>query len=139
MDRIAYRELPRWKYRLETTYRLETDLRPTRAHSTGFVRLDVDGVLEVRAGYSWDGPSGPTRDVPEWMRASLVHDAIYQLLRETGLDQAFRLPADRLMREQLLEDGMRPAKAAIAYYGVRWFGKTSAAPRRRSPVIYAPM
>ena len=139
MDRIAYRELPRWKYRLEKTYLVDTGIRPITTRSTAFVRLGIDGELEVRAGYSWDGPSGPTRDVPEWMRASLVHDALYQLLRESGLDQSFRLPADRLMRTHLLEDGMRPTKAAIAFYGVRWFGKTSAAPRRRSPVRTAPM
>ena len=50
-----------------------------------FVGLALDGTLTIAAGYAWDGASGPIAQGPEVIRASLVHDALYQLMRECGL------------------------------------------------------
>ena len=46
----------------------------------GFIEL-CDGLLTIRKGYAWDGPSGPTWDTRSAMRGSCAHDAIYQLIR----------------------------------------------------------
>ena len=44
----------------------------------------------VEKDYAWDGPSGPTIDTSNSMRASLVHDVLYQAMREEGLAYEFR-------------------------------------------------
>ena len=45
-----------------------------------------------------DGPSGPAIDTKNFMRASLVHDALYQLMRLGTLDKSRRQYADRLLQ-----------------------------------------
>lgn len=86
-----------------------------------------------------DGPSGPTFDTLTFMRGSLVHDALYQLMREGGLDrQMYREAADITLRQICLEDGMNPIRAWWVYQGVRLFGNPSADPANREPIEYAP-
>jgi hypothetical protein len=63
----------------------------------GLIHLSADGVLTIKAGYRWDGASGPTFDTPSTMFASLVHDALYQLMREEAIGQEWRLRADDLL------------------------------------------
>jgi len=46
-----------------------------------YLKLDGDGQFEFSKGYAWDGPSGSTVDTLNFMRGSLVHDALYQLIR----------------------------------------------------------
>lgn len=98
----------------------DTGVLPDTDIDTQFIRLDVLGNLLVRAGYAWDGPSGPTLDTPDSMTASLAHDALYQLFREHRLDPAvWRDDADRLLRTLCLKNGMSHARAEVWYIGVR--------------------
>ena len=57
-----------------------------------------NGVLYIGDGYAWDGPSGPALDTRDAMRGSLVHDALYQLIREGLLPSSAREDADKLLR-----------------------------------------
>ena len=75
-----------YKYQLAVTYRNKINIRPKNDIKTEFIDLDIHGNLTVRRGYAWDGPSGPVKDTPENLRASLEHDAIYQLFRQGHLD-----------------------------------------------------
>ena len=50
-------------------------------HKHVFVEIRPDGWLHVKAGWAWDGASGPTIDTKSSMRASLAHDAIAFLMR----------------------------------------------------------
>ena len=86
--------------------------------------------LIVCKGYSWDGPSGPVIRTRNGMRASLVHDALYQAFRERGLKLTHfsRRWADNEFRRILKEDGMKWWRRRIWYWGVRLFGKESARP-----------
>lgn len=79
-------------------------------------------MLLIRAGYAWDGPSGPTFDTPNFMRGSLVHDAIYQLIREGRLMPTERKYADQVLRAMCREDGMNALRAWWVYEGVRKTG-----------------
>jgi hypothetical protein len=101
-----YRKIHGYKYQTtqDVVYRTGWGL-PNRASTRmGWVRLSAEGVLTVQKGYCWDGASGWTFDTPSTMRASLVHDALYQLMREGELPQDFRLPADICLKRIMLTD-----------------------------------
>ena len=82
--------------------------------------------LKIHKGYAWDGPSGPAFDTLNFMRASLVHDAIYQLIREGGLPEWYRHEGDKHLYRICREDGMSWLRAKLVYIGVRIFGSSSA-------------
>ena len=62
------------------------------------------------------------------MRGSLVHDALYQLMRDGYLPLKTREYADWLLREICIEDGMSKIRADWVYMGVDLFGESSAKP-----------
>ena len=103
-----------------------------------FVGLDASGVLTLAAGYAWDGASGPIKQDATVIRASLVHDGLYQLLREHELPAGHRDAADRLLRAMCKEDGMPGWQAWIVYVAVRTFGGRFITPESRKPVLEAP-
>ena len=125
---IRYKKRRRYKYTLYEDYRQSTRLRPAEPVLTRFIELAADGTLTVKASYAWDGPSGPTIDTKDFMRGSLVHDALYQLLRERRLPREERRYADVLLRDICLEDGMSRLYAWIVYWSVRLFAASSAKP-----------
>ena len=96
------------------------------------------GELVVLEGYAWDGPSGPAIDTKNFMRGSLVHDALYQLIREFLLPIAHREIADRILRRLCLEDGMSRLRAWWVYHGVRLGGGPAADPSADRPLLIAP-
>ncbi|HUU41722.1 MAG TPA: DUF1353 domain-containing protein [Desulfatiglandales bacterium] len=125
---IYYKKRRHYKYTLLANYQQQTELAPAQSISTPFISLDMDGLLIIKKGYAWDGPSGPTIDTANFMRGSLVHDALYQLMREKHLEQEHREYADRLLREICIEAGMSNARAWWVYQGVRIGGASSARP-----------
>lgn len=146
VSRICYRNLDRYKYQLMEEYRYETGLSLPQTASTqdDYVVLEQGGTLCVKKGYAWDGPSGPTLDTKNFMRASLVHDALYQLLRE-GLvpgdedaRKAFRKDADMLLRRIVRKDGMNWPRYTWVYAAVRWFGRKATRRKDPPPNEYAP-
>ena len=137
---ITYRKLHRYKYQLRRCYEYQTDIMTERRVATkgAFVMLEPDGRLRIRAGYAWDGPSGPTVDTKSFMRGSLVHDALYQLMRESKIPTGHRKRADQIMREINLEDGMSKFRARYTYWAVRKFGAKHARPRPLQKLETAP-
>ena len=135
MKKITYRE--GYKYQLIKSATFRVDAYPTQAIQTQFIDLDSDGALTIKRGYAWDGPSGPTIDTKNFMRGSLVHDALYQLMREGHLNwRIHRDVADKLLRRMCREDGMAAIRAWWVYQAVKHFGKSSATVK--SEVITAP-
>lgn len=136
-----YRKIRSYKYQLLEPYRHATELEPEAPLATRdeFVGLGPNGLLSLRRGYAWDGPSGPTLDTKNFMRASLVHDALYQLMREGLLDSSQRLYADRLLRTLCRQDGMSRFRAWYVYRGVRAFGgRRARPPGHLDPILRAP-
>jgi len=128
-----------YKYQLKADYEVAITIKPDAAVDIAFLALTTDGTLTIRAGYAWDGPSGPTVDTLNFMRGSLVHDALYQLMRERHLNEAkHRDAADRLLQRHCIEDGMSAARAWWVYQGVHRFGKPSADPANDKPIVRAP-
>jgi hypothetical protein len=128
-----------YRYQLNRDYSVMTPLRPPRNCISDYVLLETGGALHVRKSYAWDGPSGPTFDTPSFMRGSLVHDAIYQLIRERHLPMdPFRELADRLLRQHCLEDGMSALRAWYVYQAVRLRGEDALSPSKARPLRVAP-
>ena len=63
------------------------------------------------------------------MRASLVHDVLYQLMRSGTLDyKTQRKAADDLYRQIAVADGMWKVRAWLHHRALRLFGEKSAKP-----------
>lgn len=132
MAEAVYRKLKKYKYQLVEDYVDEIPIRPDNYVNSRFIKLTKSGKLTIKNGYAWDGPSGPTIDTPTFMRGSLVHDALYQLIRERHLKfPADRKPADQLLRDICIADGMSRKRATYVYDGVRLGGGKSAKPRNK--------
>lgn len=128
-----------YKYQLKEDYSVQVDIKPQMDVKTPYIELDLNGLLTVMKGYAWDGPSGPTIDTLNFMRGSLVHDALYQLMRERHLDKnTYRNVADRLLQRMCKEDGMWSIRAWWVYWGVRLGGGPAADPAHKRPVVKAP-
>lgn len=128
-----------YKYQLKQSYSLVIPIKPELAIKVEFISLATDGTLSIKTGYAWDGPSGPTIDTLNFMRGSIVHDALYQLMRNGKLDPTtHREKADRLLQEHCKEDGMSSIRAWWVYCGVRIFGGSSASPNLEKPFTNAP-
>lgn len=137
MECITYKK--GYKYQLHEEYQLQIQITPPVDILTDYIDLTAAGLLIIKKGYAWDGPSGPTIDTPNFMRGSLVHDALYQLMRNNLLDRKkWRNPADRLIQQHCKEDGMSRFRAGNVYWAVNKFGKKSASEKRAKKQIKAP-
>ncbi len=120
-----------WKYKLTEDYYVYVGIRVPRIVNIKNVDMFIDtkfitlvrGWLIIQKGYCWDGPSGPAIDTKDFMRASLIHDALYWLMREGLLDIKYRKAVDKLLRKICIEDGMWRIRAFWVYMAVRMFGK----------------
>ena len=139
MKCIAYKG--GYKYQLDEEYRDTITIHPVEdVCSPGdFVTLSKEGELVLKKGYAWDGATDPAPDTSNIMRGSLVHDALYQLMREEVLNKdSFRDQADRLLQQICKDDGMNPFFAWIVYQAVRICGGSAADPSSKKIVIKAP-
>jgi len=93
-------------------------------------------ILTIRKGYAWNGASGPTFDTPNSMRASLLHDALYQLMAEELLPRQFKPHADSLFHAMLRNDGMSGIRAALWHRAVHRLGHQSTI--RNRDILVAP-
>jgi len=126
---ILYKKRRKYKYLLEEDYPFPTTGLPVPEDiELAFVTLTTDGLLTVGKGYAWDGPSGPAMNTQKLMRPSLIHDALYQLMREEKLPQTCRLRADEILREECLKNNMPAPLAWCVFQAVRRGGAGSARP-----------
>ena len=134
MAQACYRKLRPYKYQLMETYIHDVKIAGHPV-DTSYLKLTAQGLLEIKKSYAWDGPSGPTIDTLNFMRGSLVHDALYQLIRMEHIPAEYRDHADRLLQEICKEDGMSRFRAWYVYQSVRRFGGASARPGHEKPEV----
>ncbi|MCH7815284.1 MAG: DUF1353 domain-containing protein [Proteobacteria bacterium] len=128
-----------YKYQLASNYSIKTNIKPKKNVPGNFIKLDKAGKLTVMAGYAWDGPSGPVVDTKENLRASLVHDALYQLMRNRHLTaKQHKDKADRLFKKICIQDGVPKVTAQIYYLGLKLGGKPATDPKNKKKVRRAP-
>ena len=128
-----------YKYQLESDFNIQTSIKPPSEIETEFLQLSEDGMLYIVQGYAWDGPSGPVIDRSYNMRASLVHDALYQLMRLKLLSaRKCRKQADLLFSELCKEDGLLSILVLGYYRALRVFGFRATQPPSKKRVYWAP-
>ena len=132
---IKYRK--GYKYQLAEHYSRDTNIYGY-AIETEFINLDKDGCLFIRRCYAWDGASGPTIDTDNSMEASLVHDALYQLMRMELLPQSYRDYADNLFKKICIAKGMWKIRASAWHFAVQKFAGVAASPKHLRWVYVIP-
>lgn len=125
-DQIRFRK--GFKYQLYETYGCATSVRPEHDIIRPFYEIHSNGVVIGKAGYAWDGPSGPTFDTPDSMRGSLIHDIFYQAMREGLLPLSFRDAADLELETICDEDGMPDIRSEAWHQAVSLFAEKNARP-----------
>ena len=156
---LRYQELHGYKYRVRNFERVELlNSYPTIVHN--YFSIDDFGSLNIAHDYMWDGPSGPTIDDQTNMRASLVHDVLYQAMREDLISrELYRKAADQELRRLMIKDGLAwlgdpktvikdtplnrawvRTRAQAYYVAVRLFGKKSSMPEKnpRGKIVEIP-
>ena len=129
---MANAQVMKVRYRKRSIkYVLESDHWDTTAIrgydiDTPFIRLTPEGRILKRAGYGWDGCSGPTKDDKTNQRGGLNHDAKYQLMRMGLLPQSCRAIADIELKQECKEDGMGKIRYWYYYEGVNDFAAYAA-------------
>lgn len=133
---IAYRQ--GFKYKLAADYIYgPLPFHFAKPINTRYVDIGVNGFMVIREGYSWDGATG-VPDSNEILRGSLIHDVLYQLIREGFIPKAERDLADLTLRNICMEDGMVPNMAELVYQGVKLLGNTAADPSTKD-IFFAPL
>lgn len=125
-------------------YEIQLPFNPPEIIETEWIVFRLNGKLWIRHGYAWDGASGPTIDTKNTVIASLVHDALYQLMRMNLLDHSYRSVVDDLLEQAAMAatPWYRKPIAKIRFTlwkkGVNVFGEGSSLPSGENPVLYAP-
>lgn len=140
-NKIKYRKLTkaeiascngRYKYALTEHYsRYDIDLGTFGMGVLGYIwYLPRNKQLWICRGYWWDGASFIAKDTDNIMPASLVHDAIYQLIREKKLSMKYRKYADKLLVQMCKENGMSWFRRFYIYHFVRLAGRWNLRPEK---------
>ncbi len=129
-----------YNYQLKKSYVIHIPISLSGPIHTDFICLETSGELTIKEGYAWDGATFAP-DIPSIMRGSLIHDALYQLMRrpENGLDgNVHRETADLILKDICKEDGMWVIVAWLVYLVVHHFAAPAADPANKHPFKYRP-
>lgn len=109
-----------YKYQLCNKYFTYTDVKPFKDIETQWVKLCSNGVIIINKGYAWDGATC-CPDLKSIIRASLIHDALCQLIELGLLPESYRSGVDSTLHRLCIEDGMNPIIAKIIIFAVRLY------------------
>lgn len=128
-----------YKYQLAEDYNVTVKIKPKDDVDMQFIALDTKGHLTVNSGYAWDGTSGPVIDTENNLRASVVHDALYQLMRKKKISRKlYKDKADKLFSKMCKEDGVLSGVANLYYLALKKFGDPSTDPKNSKKIQAAP-
>ena len=111
------------KYRLLSQAIYNTGITDKSGSELNLVRLTANGVLIISPGYEWNGPN-VILDTDKAMRASLVHDALCELLAEGRLKKEHVPRINDIFRDICKEDGMSSVRYNLYRWGLKkyWQG-----------------
>ena len=121
---------------IDTNISTTSTLGVTDEPGNSLITMSAGGFLRINTGYAWDGPSGML-DTKKSMFVSLVHDALYQIMRVSyaskkpkigGIDRkVFRKEADKLFMKLYRQNGANgfigTAWTSLVYGAIRLFAK----------------
>jgi len=134
--KACFKKISKYKYQLTEQYEYTTNIIGYYGEMD-FIKLEKTGKVVIYENYAWDGASGPTIDTLNTIRASLIHDALYQLSRNGCLSnisgefkyKKFAKYADKVLKKVLLEDNMNNKRANLWYKALRLFNGIAANPK----------
>lgn len=120
-----------YKYLLVDDVKFETTINRYYNNSTQTPNFDAEyfsinyetGIVIAKKRYAWDGISFALLDKLVTVRASLLHDVLYQAIRLGYIKDSYKVEADKLLRQSLRQDGGNSLLGQVCYLGVRLFGK----------------
>jgi hypothetical protein len=127
-----------YKFQLREPFYFKTPIKPGQDIGTDLVRLKSDGWLIIDRYFAWDGASGLAVNTKTNIRAVLVHDAIYYLMRMGLLPTSHRQLADKLLSEMMIVDGACKARASMYEAIVKKFGGRYSDPANARTIYTAP-
>lgn len=108
------------KYCLSGDFEIYTPITHNTIYDTWFY-LYPDGMLKIKAGFCWDGPSGPTFDTKDSLKASLVHDVFCICMRDGRLNyKVYQNEINSFFKRMCIDDGMPEWRAHLWYLGVEF-------------------
>ena len=122
-----------FKYQLIENYILKTFIIGIN-YVSKFILLSKDGTLKILPGYAWDGSSGPTWDDKSNMEAALIHDALYQLMRQEVIKQEWKVYADKEYIRICKEKKMNKFRQLYYAFGLKYFASFARKPRNKKKV-----
>ena len=127
-----------YKYQVARPYHIKIAVIPFFPVNLAFVKLDMEGNLDILPGYAWDGASGPTWDTLNSIPGSLVHDVGYQLIRLGLIDKGHKEYFDQLLYDICVDDGMFAFRASYWRWAVLTFGEAATMPSSEPKEEVAP-
>jgi len=124
MDYIEYRR--GYKYQLHTDYLTCLSFGPRDDIKTHWITFLSDRTFSIKKGYAWDGMSGGMVDTESSMRGSLIHDALYGLLRQNFLPMTMRSEVDDELKRICGVDGMWRWRYKLHRWGLGFGGRGAA-------------
>ena len=108
------------KYCLSEKFSIQTPVTGYTIFDPWF-ELTESGWLFVYRGFCWDGPSGPTFDTKDSLKASLVHDVFCILMRDGRVNyRQWQDIVNAFFMKMCIDDGMPVWRAKLWYMGVEF-------------------
>jgi len=141
------------KYQLVEDFSIQVPIYLGKTISCNYIQLRGEEgwwmesqrrVLYIEAGYTWDGPSGPVVDVDWLMTPSLVHDALYDLIREGKLGLSWKEQVDNIFCDLAYQRAPVNDEGEVEIWaesliegmrlGLRYLADIAASPKGRRPI-----
>ena len=127
MITACYRKLGFYKYQLMRSYILIIYIKSNADIVTNIITLSDEGIFTIKIRYAWNEPGETSIDTKSFMCGSLVHDALYQLMRSEYLDyKTHRQYAYDLLESICLEDKTSTFRAWYVHQVIHIFGEEKA-------------
>jgi hypothetical protein len=109
-----------YHYILAKTYTIDVPIMESASLDTGLVELD-NGRLTIHQGFAWNGTTGAI-DTKTRARASLVHDALWQLMVHDKISKDYKDVVDDVFLKIAEEDGENSIVLSITKFIFKTLG-----------------
>lgn len=142
---IKYRELYPSIYQLLSGWHGYVPIYPKKGFRGFFYSLSAAGLLIVKPGFVWDGPSGRlfgiidlTPNEPATMIPSLIHDALARAMARGELPYSWLPASNELFEKMLIDNGFDPGRAGLWRSVLDFFWRPDRTTHQVPPTLTAP-